>query len=157
LPDGLPDPEFFQNDVRYRDASILLAGRNFGCGSAREGAVRALAGIGIRCIIASSVADLFAANCFQNGLLVFTLDQAIIEGLAAGVAADPGGRPLMVDLERCRTGFADGEPVPFTVAARQREALLDGLDEIDLTFKQRAKIQDYRTRDCELRPWIYAT
>lgn len=155
LSDGSPDPEFFQNDLRYQHASILLCGRNFGCGSAREGAVWALAGMGIRCIIAPSVADLFAANCFQNGLLVFTLDQAIIEHLAVGVAADPAGRPLMVDLERCQTGFADGEPIPFSVVARRREALLEGLDEIDLTLKQQSKIHDFWQRDGELRPWIY--
>ncbi|MET4201899.1 3-isopropylmalate dehydratase small subunit [Bradyrhizobium sp. LA6.12] len=157
LPDGLPDPDFFRNDARYHGASILLCGRNFGCGSAREGAVWALAGMGIRCVIAPSVADLFAANCFQNGILAFTLDQTLVESLAAAVATDPANRQLVVDLQGCQVGLADGEPVSFSVPARRREALLEGFDEIDLTLKNQAKIETYRHRDRELRPWIYAT
>lgn len=157
LPDGSLDPEFFQNDARYHGASILLGGRNFGCGSAREGAVWALAGMGIRCVIAPTVADLFAANCFQNGILAFTLEQTMVESLAAVVATDPANRRLVVDLQKCQVGLADGEAVSFSVPARRREALLEGFDEIDLTLKHRDKIEGYGSRDRELRPWIYST
>lgn len=157
LQDGSPDPDFFRNDARYQGASILLCGRNFGCGSAREGAVWALAGMGIRCVIAPTVADLFVANCFQNGILAFTLEQTMIESLAAAVSTDPANRLLVVDLQRCQVGQAGSEPVSFSAAARRREALLEGFDEIDLTFKHRAEIESYGSRDRELRPRIYAT
>ncbi|QDF38789.2 3-isopropylmalate dehydratase small subunit [Bradyrhizobium symbiodeficiens] len=157
LPDGSPDPEFFQNDARYHGASILLCGRNFGCGSAREGAVWALAGMGIRCVIAPTVADLFAANCFQNGILAFTLEQTVIESLAAAVSTDPVNRQLVVDLQRFQVGPAGGKPTSFSIPPRRREALLEGFDEIDLTLKHRARIENYGSRDRKLRPWIYAT
>jgi len=155
LPDGSSDPSFFRNDPRYDNASILLAGRNFGCGSAREGAVWAVAGMGIRCVIAPTIADLFAANCFQNGILALTLKEDVISALAAEVAHDPQNRQIVVDLERNQLGLAGGPQLGFTVARRRREALLEGLDEIDLTLKQQSKIRDFSQRDRVQRSWIY--
>ncbi len=115
LPDGSKDPALALNDPRYQAASILLAGRNFGCGSAREGAVWALAGMGIRCVIAPSLADLFVANCFQNGILAFTLEENVISGIAATIEPDPVNRQLTVDLEQQQVVLPDGEAKTFTV------------------------------------------
>ncbi|KIZ39711.1 MULTISPECIES: 3-isopropylmalate dehydratase small subunit [Rhodopseudomonas] len=156
LPDGSADPSFFQNDPRYDGATILLAGRNFGCGSAREGAVWAIAGMGIRCVIAPTIADLFAANCFQNGILALTLPAEVVAGLAAAVAFDPPNRQLVVDLARNELGLAGGPQLGFAVSRRRREALLDGLDEIDLTLRQQARIAEFGDSDRVRRPWIYS-
>jgi 3-isopropylmalate/(R)-2-methylmalate dehydratase small subunit len=156
LPDGSEDSSFVFNDPRYRDASILLAGRNFGCGSAREGAVWALAGMGIRCVIASSLADLFTANCFQNGILAFTLEPDRIAGLATEIAPDPAGRQIHIDLVRQLVVSPDGDAIAFAVSARRRESLLAGLDEIQLTLRQQARIAAFRQRDRQSRPWIYS-
>lgn len=155
-PDGSEDPACVLNQPRYRNASILLTGENFGCGSAREGAVWALASMGIRCVIGPSLAELFVANCFQNGLLAFTLDQDIIAALAAAVEEAPAERQLTVDLEACRLIAPSGEPVRFSIPARRREALLEGLDEIDLTLKRKQQIQAFQERDKRLHPWIYS-
>lgn len=156
LSDGTRDPDFAFNDPRYQNAIILLAGRNFGCGSAREGAVWALAGMGIRCVIAPSLADLFVANCFQNGILAMTLDADIIAALAAQVASDPVANQLVVDLEASLVISPSSTTTPFKIPARRREALLAGLDEIDLTLKQTPQIAEYQHADRQRRPWIYA-
>jgi 3-isopropylmalate/(R)-2-methylmalate dehydratase small subunit len=155
LPDGSKDPGLALNDPRYQAASILLAGRNFGCGSAREGAVWALAGMGIRCVIAPSLADLFVANCFQNGILAFTLEENVISGIVATIEPDPVNRQLTVDLEQQQVVLPDGEAKPFTVPVRRRAALLEGLDEIQLTLNQQPCISAYHQRDRRLRPWVY--
>jgi 3-isopropylmalate/(R)-2-methylmalate dehydratase small subunit len=155
LPDGSRDPSLALNDPRYQNASILLAGRNFGCGSAREGAVWALAGMGIRCVIAPSLADLFVANCFQNGILAFTLDENVIMEMVGAIEPDPVNRPLTVDLERQQVVLPSGDIKPFAIPPRRREALLEGLDEIQLTLKQQPRISAYRQHDRQSRPWIY--
>lgn len=155
-PDGSEDPACVLNQPRYQDASILLTGENFGCGSAREGAVWALASMGIRCVIGPSLADLFVANCFQNGLLAFTLDPAVITELATAVEEAPAERQLTVDLQACQLIAPTGEPVRFSIPARGREALLEGLDEIDLTLKRNQQIQAFQERDKRLHPWIYS-
>jgi 3-isopropylmalate/(R)-2-methylmalate dehydratase small subunit len=155
LPDGSRDPALALNDPRYQNASILLAGRNFGCGSAREAAVWALAGMGIRCVIAPSLADLFVANCFQNGILAFTLEESAIVELAAAIEPDPSNWQLTVDLERQQVALPSGDIKSFIVPARRREALLEGLDEIQLTLKQQPRISAYHQHDRQSRPWIY--
>ncbi|HUN96426.1 MAG TPA: 3-isopropylmalate dehydratase small subunit [Bradyrhizobium sp.] len=155
LPDGSRDTALALNDPRYQAASILLAGRNFGCGSAREGAVWALAGMGIRCVIAPSLADLFVANCFQNGILALTLEENVIVELAAAVEPDPANRRLTVDLEQQQIVFPGGGIKSFTIPPRRREALLEGLDEIQLTLKQQPRISAYHQHDRQSRPWIY--
>lgn len=156
-PDGSDDPACVLNQPRYRNASILLTGQNFGCGSAREGAVWALASMGIRCVIGPSLADLFVANCFQNGLLAFTIDEVSIGRLAAAIDQDPAGRQMTIDLRACELIPPTGEPLRFWIPARRREALLEGLDEIDLTLKRKPQIQAFQARDKHLHPWIYET
>ncbi len=118
-------------------ASILVTGRNFGCGSSREHAVWALQDAGFRVIIASSFADIFASNCVNNGILTVRLAEATVAELAAQ-------RELTVDLERCE--IRGTRTVPFTIGAFERQRLLEGLDEIELTLRHEAEIARYELR-----------
>src|SRR5438270_11207057 len=142
--DGSPDPAFPLNAPQYRGASILLAGRNFGCGSSREHAVWALRDYGFRAIIASSFADIFANNCLKNGLLTVVLRPAEMEKLLARDAA--GVYTLKIDLEQCRITGEDGFEIHFESDEFTRTCLLEGLDEIGLTLKQEAAIAQYEQR-----------
>ena len=155
LPDGSEDPDFLLNQAPYRDAQILLAGANFGCGSSREGAVWALMAMGMRCVIAPSFGDIFFNNCFQNGMLPVRLPQPVIEALAAQVRADPAANRITVDLRSQRVTAPDGSQTPFTVPALRREALLEGLDGIALTLKREPLIAAFQARDALRRPWIH--
>lgn len=152
--DGSDDPAFFLNDPACKGARILLAGRNFGCGSSREGAVWALMCVGIRCVIAPSFGDIFFNNCFQNGVLPIVLDVDKVEALAAVVGRDPQAQPLTVDLERQVVRAAD-LAIDFEVDPGRREALLQGLDEIGVTLQREPDIAAFQARDRALRPWIY--
>lgn len=155
-PDGSPDPSFFLNDPAYAGARILLAGPNFGCGSSREGAVWALMGVGISCVIAPSFGDIFFNNCFQNGVLPIVLDLDTIGALAERVARDPQGNRLTVDLERQELGFAGAnEPIRFTIEPNRRQALLKGLDAIGVTLEREAEIAAFQARDKAARPWVW--
>jgi 3-isopropylmalate/(R)-2-methylmalate dehydratase small subunit len=155
-PDAAEEPGFILNTEPYRRAKILLAGRNFGCGSSREGAVWALQQFGLRAVIAPSFGDIFFNNCFQNGVLPVMLDAAAVERLAGEIAADPERNLLTVDLERRRVVAPGGEEFAFAVDERRREALLEGLDEIGLTRKREAEIAAFQAADRVRRPWIYA-
>jgi 3-isopropylmalate/(R)-2-methylmalate dehydratase small subunit len=150
-----PDPNFVLNRHEQRGSTILLAGLNFGCGSSREHAVWALKEYGIRAIIAPSFGAIFAGNCVRNGLLPVVLPEAQVAALAASVAADPQGRRLSVDLQRCVVSDAAGKPYPFELAASQREMLLKGLDPIALTLASSAAIEAFQAEDRKVRPWIY--
>lgn len=150
-----PDPDFVLNRHAQRGSSILLAGLNFGCGSSREHAVWALKEYGIRVIVAPSFGAIFAGNCVRNGLLPLVLSEAQIATLAGSVAADPQGRQLSVDLQRCVLTDAAGTAYPFELAASQREMLLKGLDPIALTLASSAAIEAFQSRDRLSRPWIY--
>ncbi|MDX3906393.1 MAG: 3-isopropylmalate dehydratase small subunit [Pigmentiphaga sp.] len=152
--DGSEDPDFVLNQAPYRDARILLAGANFGCGSSREGAVWALMAMGVRCVIAPGFGDIFYGNCFQNGLLPVRLPRAEVERLAAQVRNDPA-QPLTVDLEQCMVAGPDGRPLAFEIAALRREALLEGLDAIAQTLRRSELIDAFQARDATRRPWIY--
>jgi 3-isopropylmalate/(R)-2-methylmalate dehydratase small subunit len=152
--DGSDDPAFFLNDPACKGARILLAGRNFGCGSSREGAVWALMCVGIRCVIAPSFGDIFFNNCFQNGVLPIVLDAGTIESLADTVRRDPQAHPLTVDLERQEVRAA-ALTIGFEVDPGRREALLEGLDEIGVTLQREPDIAAFQARDRALRPWIY--
>src|SRR5450631_206907 len=127
--DGSENPDFALNQEKYRAAKILVAGENFGCGSSREAAAWALADFGFRCIIAPSFGDIFAQNCFQNGMLCIALPKPTVETIAAGleVAADPR---LTVDLETQTITTPDGAAIEFAIDGERRQALLEGLDEI---------------------------
>ncbi len=155
LPDRSENPDFILNQPPYREAQILLAGANFGCGSSREGAVWALAGQGIRCVIAPSFGDIFRNNCFQNGLLPVEMDFARIEAIARQVEADPAANRITVDLTQNAVIAPDGSRTAFRIPELRREALLEGLDEIELTLKREAQIAAFQARDAVRRPWIY--
>jgi 3-isopropylmalate/(R)-2-methylmalate dehydratase small subunit len=149
LPDGSPNPDCVFNQPRFRNAPILLAGRNFGCGSSREGAVTALMTMGINCVIAPSFGDIFFANCFRNGVLPIVLDQGLVERLADSAE-------LTVDLEQ-QSISAAGEVFHFPVDVLQREGLLEGLDEIGLTLRGTDEIAAWQSTDRAQRPWVWQT
>ncbi|MBM4199567.1 MAG: 3-isopropylmalate dehydratase small subunit [Gammaproteobacteria bacterium] len=150
-----PNPEFVLNQPAYADTRILLGGENFGCGSSREHAVWALHEYGIRAVIAPSFAPIFFGNCVRNGIVPVVLPAAQIATLAAVVQAAPQTHRITVDLERCELRAAALPPQAFRLEGEARDMLLEGLDAIDLTLKNRAEIEDFRARDQQLRPWIY--
>ncbi len=160
--DGSPDPASPLNDPRYAGAAILLAGRNFGCGSSRETAVWAIAGLGIRCIVAPSFGDIFHSNCFKNGVLPIVLGTGDLAALGAEAvqAADRAtGDPLSprftVDLETCTLIAPSGRAWTFEVNPLRREALLEGLDDLALTLRRIEALESFEERDRRERPWAY--
>src|SRR5260370_11277198 len=142
LPDGQPDPSFPLNEPRYRGASILLAGKNFGCGSSREHAPWALADYGFRAIIAPSFADIFANNCMKNGLLPVVLTDAEVTELMRR-AKETENYQLTVNLEQKTISDALGFSAHFEIGDFQRHCLLEGLDDIGLTLKHESDITSY--------------
>ncbi len=142
LPDGSPDPQFELNRPEYRAATILLARRNFGCGSSREHAPWALEDFGFRAIIAPSFADIFYNNCFKNGLLPIRLDEAQVDDLFRRAARHPGYR-LTIDLEHQAIRDEQGLSLSFDVEPFRRHCLLNGLDDIGLTLAHEDKIAAY--------------
>jgi 3-isopropylmalate/(R)-2-methylmalate dehydratase small subunit len=141
LPDGRPNPEFELNRPQYAEASILLARRNFGCGSSREHAPWALGDYGFQVILAPSFADIFYNNCFKNGMLPIVLDDATIDELFRRATAER--LTLTVDLVAQRITAPGGLTIPFEVDAFRRHCLLNGLDDIGLTLEHEAKIAEY--------------
>jgi len=140
--DGSLNPEFVLNRPEYAGASVLLARRNFGCGSSREHAPWALEDYGFRVLVAPSFADIFYNNCFKNGLLPIKLDEAAVDDLFARAAAHPGYQ-LTVDLQTCAIADALGLRLRFDVDAFRRHCLLHGLDDIGLTLEHEAEIAAY--------------
>jgi 3-isopropylmalate/(R)-2-methylmalate dehydratase small subunit len=155
--DGSDNPDFVLNRHQYRDSPILLAGPNFGCGSSREGAVWALMGMGFRAVLAPSFGDIFFNNCFQNGLLPVVLPEDAIRRIAEETEAAQGARHTVVDLARQVVVTPEGAEIPFTVDARKREALLEGLDDIALTLKRRDAILAWQKADRAKRAWAWET
>ena len=145
LPNGEPNPQFELNEPRYRDASILIAGKNFGCGSSREHAPWALADYGFRAIIAPSFADIFANNCLKNGLLTVVLSEEDVANLT-NRAKTIDGYELTVDLENKSVSDASGFSATFEIGDFQRQCLLEGLDDIGLTLQHEAAIESYEQR-----------
>jgi 3-isopropylmalate/(R)-2-methylmalate dehydratase small subunit len=144
-PDGQPDQSFLLNESRYRGVSILVAGKNFGCGSSREHAPWSLADSGFRVIIAPSFADIFSNNCLKNGLLPVTLDEAEVADLIHR-AQEIEGYQVTVDLERKTVTDAQGLVVSFEIGDFQRHCLLEGLDDIGLTLRHEAEITLFESR-----------
>jgi len=142
LADGAPNPDFELNYPRYAGASILVARRNFGCGSSREHAPWALENYGFRVVIAPSFADIFYNNSFKNGLLPIRLDEAVVEDLFARAAAHEGYQ-LTVDLEANTITDGHGLALPFSIDDFRRHCLLNGLDDIALTLQHEEKIAVY--------------
>lgn len=155
LADGSDNPEFPLNNGPFREAQILVGNVNFGCGSSREMAVWAIAGLGIRCVIAPSFGEIFFGNCFQNGLLPVILPQAAVEKIGAALAADPANAKLTVDLSRQVVVAPDGSEHAFAIEPLRKKALLEGLDEIGLTRLREPEIVAFQARDRVKRPWIY--
>jgi 3-isopropylmalate/(R)-2-methylmalate dehydratase small subunit len=149
-----PNPDFVLNQPRYRGASILLARRNFGCGSSREHAPWALADYGFRAILAPSYADIFFNNCFKNGLLPIVLPESQVDRLFADAAAFPGFR-LTIDLDRQTVSTPDGgNMLPFDVDPFRRHCLLNGYDDIGLTLQHADEIRAYEAKHLAAQPWL---
>jgi 3-isopropylmalate/(R)-2-methylmalate dehydratase small subunit len=148
-----PNPDFVLNQPRYRGASILLARRNFGCGSSREHAPWALDQYGFRALIAPSFADIFFNNCFKNGLLPIQLPEAQVAQLFDEVAAFPG-YTLTVDLPRQVVVKADGSELPFEVQPFRKYCLVGGFDDIGLTMRHADKIRAFEAERLARMPWL---
>jgi 3-isopropylmalate/(R)-2-methylmalate dehydratase small subunit len=149
------DPGFVLNQPDYADTSILLAGRNMGCGSSREFAVWALTDYGIRAIIAPSFGSIFYTNCIRNGLLPIVLDEAVVAELAGQVVNDPQQDRLSIDLAECIVVSPNGQSHPFDIEFVYQRMLMEGLDAIDITMKSNAAINAYSKIDREKRSWAY--
>jgi 3-isopropylmalate/(R)-2-methylmalate dehydratase small subunit len=149
LPDGSLNPSFSLNDARYSGASILVTGKNFGCGSSREHAPWALADYGFRVIVAPSFADIFANNCFKNGMLPVVLAEEEVSELARR-AREIEDYQAAVDLEECRITDSSGYSAGFAIDEFQRHCLLNGLDDIGLTLQHETEIAAYESR----RPFL---
>ena len=148
-----PNPDFVLNQPRYAGASILLARKNFGCGSSREHAPWALDQYGFRCVIAPSFADIFFNNCFKNGLLPIVLPEATVAQLFDEVLAFSGYQ-LTIDLERQVVVRPQGEEIPFEVQAFRKYCLQGGFDDIGLTLRQKDKIAAFEAQRLATKPWL---
>ena len=151
-----PNPDFVLNQPRYAGASILLARKNFGCGSSREHAPWALAQYGFRAIRAESFADIFFNNCFKNGLLPIQLPANVIAQLFDEVAAFPGYQ-LTIDLERQVVIRPQGQEIAFDVLPFRKYCLLNGFDDIGLTLRHKEKIQAFEAQRLATKPWLAHT
>ena len=151
-----PNPDFVLNQPRYAGASILLARKNFGCGSSREHAPWAIDQYGFRALIAPSYADIFFNNCFKNGLLPIVLPEAVVAQLFDEVAAFPGYQ-LTIDLDRQVVVKPQGEEIPFDVQAFRKYCLMNGLDDIGLTLRHRDKIGAFESQRLATKPWLAHT
>jgi 3-isopropylmalate/(R)-2-methylmalate dehydratase small subunit len=151
-----PNPDFILNQPRYAGASILLARKNFGCGSSREHAPWALDQYGFRAILAPSFADIFFNNSFKNGLLPIVLPESTIGSLFDAVAANPGYQ-LTIDLDRQVVVQPQGEEIPFDVQAFRKFCLLNGFDDIGLTLRQSEKIKAFESERLAAKPWLANT
>lgn len=155
-PDGAEVADFVLNHPAYRAARILVAGRNFGCGSTREGAVYALQDYGFRTVIAPSFSEIFSANCVQNGVLPVVLSEEAILGIAQQLERSPGAH-MIVDLAAQTVTPPDGSTHRFEIAPTVRTLLLEGLDEIGLTLKHRDEIDAFEKAYRARLPWLAAS
>lgn len=149
-----PNPDFVMNKPEYAGAEILLARKNFGCGSSREHAVWALEDAGFRCVIAPSYADIFFNNCFKNGVLPVILPEAQVEQLFMEVTAQPGYR-LNIDLTAQTVTTPAGEVFAFEVDASRKNSLLQGLDDIGLTLQKADVIRAFEAKHQQAQPWLF--
>ena len=147
---GAPRPDSPLDDPAYAGAKILVVGANFGCGSSRETAVWAVAGLGYRCIIGASFGDIFFSNCFKNGLLPVILAE---EAVAEVAAAAGRGEEIRVSLDHPCVSLADGRRFAFAIASIRREALQQGLDDLGLVLRRLDRIEAFEARDRNARAW----
>lgn len=150
-PDGEEIADFVLNQAAYREAQILVAGDNFGCGSSREHAPWALLDFGIRCIIAPSFADIFYNNCFKNGILPIVLPQAEVDKLMDD-AKRGANATISVDLENQTINGPDGGTISFEVDGFRKQCLMEGLDDIGLTLQKAQAINAYE-ETLDAQPW----
>ena len=151
--DGSEISDFVLNQPAYREASVLVAGDNFGCGSSREHAPWAIADFGIRCVVSTSFADIFYNNCFKNGILPIVLPQEAVDVLMKD--AEKGANARMdVDLEAQKVTTSDGDVFAFEVDAFKKHCLLEGLDDIALTMEKAAAIDTFEATASQSRPWV---
>ena len=148
------NPDFELNKPRYAGAQVLLARKNFGCGSSREHAPWALEDYGFRAIIAPSFADIFYNNCFKNGLLPIVLADDIVDRLFDAVASTEGYK-LTIDLENQKVVTPEGDAFDFEVNAFRKHCLINGLDDIGLTLQDADAIRAYETRREQETPWVF--
>ena len=151
--DGNEIESFVLNKPQYREAEVLVAGDNFGCGSSREHAPWAIKDFGIRCVIAPSFADIFYNNCFKNGILPISLPQEQVDVLMKDAEKGSNAR-MEVDLEAQTVTTSDGEVIPFEIDSFKKHCLLEGLDDIGLTMEKADAIAAYETRAAAERPWV---
>jgi 3-isopropylmalate/(R)-2-methylmalate dehydratase small subunit len=149
---GKENPDFILNKPAYRKAEILVTGENFGCGSSREHAPWALLDFGIRCVIATSFADIFYNNCFQNGVLPIIVSPEELEKLMDD-AERGSNATLTIDLEAQEIRGPDGGVIKFDIDAYKKHCMLNGLDAIGLTMEKAPKIADYEEKAASSRPW----
>ncbi|MEC9019778.1 MAG: 3-isopropylmalate dehydratase small subunit [Pseudomonadota bacterium] len=148
------NPDFVLNQPRYQGAEVLLARRNFGCGSSREHAPWALEDFGFKVVIAPSFADIFYNNAFKNGILLITLAEEEVDRLFAEVEANEGYQ-LDVDLEHQRVITPSGEILEFDVDAFRKHCLLNGLDDIGITLQDEDAIRSFEEKHRQQRPWLF--
>ncbi|WP_424941542.1 3-isopropylmalate dehydratase small subunit [Aliiroseovarius sp. S253] len=151
--DGTEIEDFVLNKPQYRDAEILIAGDNFGCGSSREHAPWAIADFGIKCVVSTSFADIFFNNCFKNGILPIVLPQEQVDTLMADAEKGANAR-MTVDLEAQEITTSEGETIGFEVDAFKKHCLLEGLDDIGLTMEKKASIDAFEAKASAARPWV---
>jgi 3-isopropylmalate dehydratase small subunit len=152
--DGSEDPAFVLNRDAYRSASILVTGTRFGCGSARESAIWALMGFGIRAIVARSFAEMYRENCLRNGVLTIVLAEAERAAFEAQVVAVDGAAPFTVELRDPHIAAPDGRRYDFAIDPSERIVLLEGTDLVDLTLRQSPAIDAWEARMQQSRPWL---
>jgi 3-isopropylmalate/(R)-2-methylmalate dehydratase small subunit len=152
-PDGSPNPDFVLNKPAYKNAKLLIAGANFGCGSSREHAPWALLDFGIRCIIAPSFADIFYNNCFKNGVLPIAVPQEQVDRLMEDASLGANA-VINVDLERQEIVRPDGSRIHFDIDPFRKQCLLNGWDDIGLTMRHEKDISDFEARRRISEPWV---
>ena len=153
--DGSENPGFVLNKPAYRNAKVLVAGDNFGCGSSREHAPWALLDFGIRCVISENFADIFYNNCFKNGILPIKVPKEVVDKLMDD-ASRGSNAVLEVDLEKQEIKGPDGGTVHFDIDPFRKRCLLEGLDDIGLTMEKSPEIDDFEKKQKESQPWLHA-
>ena len=151
--DGTENPDFILNQEAYRDANILVAGDNFGCGSSREHAPWALLDFGIRCVISTSFADIFYNNCFKNGILPIVVKEDELKLLMQDAEKGSNAR-MIVDLENQQIETSDGEIMKFDIDQHQKHCLINGLDDIGLTMEKVKSIDTFEAKMAQNVPWV---
>ena len=151
--DGKEIADFVLNKPQYRNAEIIVAGDNFGCGSSREHAPWAIADFGVKCVVSTSFADIFFNNCFKNGILPIVLPQEQVELLMADAEKGANAR-MTVDLEAQEITTSDGDVIKFDVDSFKKHCLMEGLDDIDLTMEKISAIDTFEDKAAQQRPWV---